>query len=140
MKGHPMDGSNANSRRLWAQTTLVVHDGPYRLVSLPRTELLSASRLIGKVGGSFAALVLESTEVSLTLPEKLWTEHRSSYPNVREEGPYYVITFDLELDLATTGFLAPVALRLSDAGVSIIPQCAFLRDHVLVTESDLQEH
>ena len=48
-----------------------------------------------------------------------------------------VITFDLELDLATTGFLAPVAVRLADAGISIIPQCAFLKDHVLVRESDL---
>lgn len=132
-----MDGSNQNSRRLWAETRIAVQDGRYRLISLPRAELMSASRLVGKVTSPFAALVLEPAEVSLTMPDGVWTELRSSHDNAREDGPYRVITFDLELDLATTGFLAPVAVRLADAGISIIPQCAFLKDHVLVRESDL---
>ena len=132
-----MDGSNPNSSRLWAQTRIAVHEDRYRLISLPRAELLSASRLIGQLASPFAALVLEPAEVSLTLPERVWQEHLSLHANAREDGPYRVITFDLELDLATTGFLAPVAVRLSDAGISIIPQCAFLKDHLLVRESDL---
>lgn len=132
-----MDGSNPTSRRLWAQTRIAIQDGRYQLISLPRAELLSASRLVGTVTSPFAALVLEPAEVSLTIPDGVWTEHRSSYENAREDGSYGVITFDLEIDLATTGFLAPVAVRLADAGISIIPQCAFLKDHVLVRESHL---
>jgi hypothetical protein len=41
----------------------------------------------------------------------------------------------VELDVC--GFLAPVAVRLGQAGVSIVPQCAFRKDHVLVRAADL---
>jgi hypothetical protein len=100
---------------------------------------MSASQLIGKATCSFAALVLEPAEVSITIPEAVWNEHRSAYDSAREDGPYRVVTFDLDVDLTTTGFLAPVAVRLAEADISIVPQCAFLKDHLLIRESDLSK-
>ena len=45
--------------------------------------------------------------------------------------------FDIPLDIEVVGFLAPAAARLGTAGVSIIPQCAFALDHLLVQDKDL---
>ena len=49
-----------------------------------------------------------------------------------------MITFDLDLDLAVTGYLAPAAEALAAAGVPIVPQCAFLKDHLLVPAERLE--
>ena len=52
--------------------------------------------------------------------------------------PYRAITFDVNIDLGVVGYLAPAAARLAAAGVSIVPQCAYLKDHLLVREADLE--
>jgi hypothetical protein len=52
-------------------------------------------------------------------------------------GPYRVLTFDLDLELDVIGYLAPALERLAVAGVSIVPQCGFRTDHLLVFERDL---
>jgi hypothetical protein len=49
-----------------------------------------------------------------------------------------VVTFDLDLDLDVCGYLAPAAGALAAAGVPIVPQCAFLKDHLLVPEAQLE--
>jgi hypothetical protein len=49
-----------------------------------------------------------------------------------------VITFNLDLDLGVTGYLAPAADALARAGVPIVPQCAFLKDHLLVPAEQLE--
>ena len=55
----------------------------------------------------------------------------------RIAGPYRVLTFDLELELDVIGYMAPALERLAAAGVSIVPQCGFRTDHLLVLEQDL---
>ena len=49
-----------------------------------------------------------------------------------------MLTFDVTLPLDLVGFLAPAALRLAEAGVSIVPQCGFRTDHLLVRAGDLE--
>jgi hypothetical protein len=46
------------------------------------------------------------------------------------------IAIDVELDVC--GFLAPAAERLAEAGVPLIPQCAYLKDHLLIHEKHLR--
>jgi len=128
---------NPTVRRLWAQTKLRVHEGRYRLVSLPTKELTRAAQFFGSIGAGFAALILEPSEVSMSVPEGVWQEHRALFPAAREDGPFRVITFDLDVELSTWGYFAPAAGRLATAGVSIVPQCAFLKDHLLVKDEDL---
>ncbi len=126
------------ARALWARTRVRVWPGCYRLVSLPPGALAEAAALVGRAPGGFAALVLERDEVSLTLPAELW-DASDLRPRARAEaGPYRALTFDLDLDLHVTGYLAPAAALLAEAGVSIVPQCAFLKDHLLVREADLE--
>jgi hypothetical protein len=53
-------------------------------------------------------------------------------------GPYRVLTFEVELEADLCGYLAPLAARLGKAGISIVPQCDFARDHLLVPSPDLE--
>jgi hypothetical protein len=35
------------------------------------------------------------------------------------------------------GYFAPAAARLAEAGISIVPQCAYLKDHVLIQDEKI---
>ena len=120
------------ARVLWAKTTLYVWPESYRLVSLPRTALPDAASLVTRAGDAFSCLVLERDEVSLTVAEDAWAVSPLRLSARQDAGPFKVITFNLDLDLEVTGYLAPAAEALATAGVPIVPQCAFLKDHLLV--------
>ncbi len=120
---------------LWASTTLHVWPERYLLVSFPTSSLSQASSIVASCTGTFAALVMERDEVSLTVPEQVWS--RQSLKASAHDGPYRAITFDLSISLDVFGYFAPAAVALANAGVSIVPQSAYLKDHVLVHEKDL---
>jgi hypothetical protein len=127
---------NARVREAWAATKVHVWPGRYRLVSLPVERLAEAAAVLAE-GTGYGALVVERDEVSLTLDERRWARHPLRPAARSEAGPYRAVTLDVNLDLGLTGFLAPAAARLAQAGVPILPQCGFLKDHLLVREEDL---
>jgi hypothetical protein len=124
--------------RFWARTTLHVWPEQYVLVSLTPDLLPETASLAGAVSGKFAALVMERDEVSLTIEKEMWLASSLRPKAVAENGPFRAITLDVNVDLGVVGYLAPAALALADAGVSIIPQCACLKDHLLVHEKDVE--
>lgn len=126
---------NDRARALWARTHVHVWPERYVLASLPVARLVEATTLLARAGDAFAALVRERDEVSLTLPESLRAEASSLADRIA--GPYRVLTFDLELELDVIGYLAPALERLAAAGVTIVPQCGFRTDHLLVLDRDL---
>lgn len=120
-------------RHLWARTRIVVWPQAYVLVSLAVDALPQAVSLIGSSAGTFAALVLEADEVSLTIDETLW--HKAVAGGLHANavaGPYRAITLRLNIDLGVSGYLLPAAERLAEAGISIVPQCGYLKDHLLI--------
>ena len=123
------------ARALWARTRIHVWPERYLLGSVPVDRLVEATHLVTLARETFAALVRERDEVSLTLPESL--RPLLEPLATRTAGPYRVLTFDLELELDVIGYLAPALERLAAAGVSIVPQCGFRTDHLLVLERDL---
>ena len=125
------------ARAVWARTRLHVWPERYFLASLPPSALADAALVIGSASG-FVALVAERDEVSVTLTEEAWKASALRARASAEAGPYRAITFDVNIDLAVVGYLAPAAARLAGARVSIVPQCAFLKDHLLVREADLE--
>jgi hypothetical protein len=129
---------NERARRVWAATRLHVWPGSYRLVSLPLSRLEEAAALAARVVGAFVGLVLERDEVSLAVSDELWQASPLRGHARGVAGPYRVITLDIDIDLEVTGYLAPAATLLAEAGVSIVPICAFLKDHLLVQEKDLE--
>jgi len=56
---------------LWASTSLHVWPEKYLLVSLPTSSLPQAADIVSRCEGTFAALVMERDEVSLTVPEQV---------------------------------------------------------------------
>lgn len=132
-----MDETSEHTRALWAKTALRVWPEDYALVSLPAEALADAAACVANRAGCFAALVLERDEVSLTVPEGVWRSSGLHHKARRESGPFRAISFDLDLDLTVCGYLAPAASRLAEAGIAIVPQCAFSKDHLLVHARDL---
>ncbi len=127
---------NERARELWAETRIVVWPERYMLVSLPHDALAAAASLVANEAGRFAALVVEADEVSATVAEDAWSAASSAIHARAVAGPYRAITLDLAIDLGVCGYLLPAAERLADAGISIVPQCAYLKDHLLVRAED----
>ena len=124
---------NDEIRRLWAQTRVFVWPQTYALISLSLEELPLAASLIAASTDAFAALVLEADEVSLTIDDKLWQEFAASGVQAKSAaGPYRAITLQLNIDLDVSGYLLPAAFLLAEAGISIVPQCGYLKDHLLI--------
>jgi hypothetical protein len=123
-------------RRLWAAAEIRLSAEPLMLISLPPGALAAAADLVSSAEGSFAALILEEDEVSITIPETAWESRKDSVRPNAEDGPFRAITIGLNLDLEVSGFLAPAAERLAAAEIPIVPQCAFLKDHILVRDLD----
>jgi hypothetical protein len=123
------------ARALWARTRIHVWPGPYLFASVPLARQAEALALMARAGDAFAALVRERDEVSLTLPDSLRAVIEPLA--TRAAGPFRVLTFDLDLELDVVGYLAPALERLAAAGVSIVPQCGFRTDHLLVFDRDL---
>jgi hypothetical protein len=123
------------ARAAWARAKVLVWPERYVLATFPVVRLPEVAALVRSRSDGFIALVVERDEVSLTLSETSWSEARVD--DGRAAGPYRVLTVDVDLDLDLCGFLAPLAARLAEQEVPIVPQCAFLKDHILVREEDL---
>mgnify|MGYP003574142244 FL=1 len=129
---------NETVRTRWAKTRITTWPGDYLLVSLPHDALKTATLLATARADQFAALMVEKDAVSLTLRREAWS---SSFPKVHPlalAGPYRVVTLDLEIDLNVSGYLLPAAERLAQAGIAIVPQCAFRMDHLLIRSEDAE--
>jgi uncharacterized protein len=125
------------ARDAWARTSVHAWPGAYLLASVPLARRAEAAALAASApAGSFVALVSEREEIALTLPES--SRAGLDALGARVDGPYRVLTFDVTLPLDLVGFLAPAAVRLAEAGVSIVPQCGFRTDHLLVRAGDLE--
>jgi hypothetical protein len=105
-------------------------------VSLSLDLLAEATALAAGCRGHFFALVVERDEISLALPEERWRTSPLRARARAESGPLAVMTFDVDLDLEVTGYLAPAAARLAEARIPIVPECGYAKDHLLVPESD----
>jgi hypothetical protein len=125
-------------RTLWAKTRIRVWPGDYLLVSLPPAALAAAATLMAKAAGPFTAMVVEKEEVSLTLRRDAWLAASEKIDVLAVAGPYRVVTLDLVIDLNVSGYLLPAAERLAQAGIAIVAQCAYRKDHLLIRSEDAQ--
>ena len=130
-------------RALWARTGIRRWPGRLTLVSLPHSSLPEAARLIAGVAEpgrarSFAGLVVEDDEVSLTIDDTVWNEVAGLIAHAAVAGPYAAITLELDVDLGVCGYLLPAARLLAEAGISIVPQCGYLKDHLVIRDEDAE--
>ncbi len=124
-------------RKLIAATEVVLYPEPLMIVSVSRDEEEKARRLMEDLE-PFSSITFDVSEVSLVLKTEEWDDLKDNFRDYEEEGPYRLITFDIVLDLAIVGYLAVISRILADAGISIYALSTYLRDHVLVKESDAE--
>ncbi|MFI5183644.1 MAG: hypothetical protein ACHQNV_04540 [Vicinamibacteria bacterium] len=129
--------TNPRAREIWARTKVHVWPERYVLASLPLARLADASALVAMRAVGFAALIVERDEVSVTVVDEAWAASGLAL-DARVSGPFRAITLDTDVDLDVCGYLAPAATLLAEAGVALVPQCAFLKDHLLVHDEKLR--
>ena len=120
---------------VFAATKLKLHPEVFTLVSLPLSNKNKALELFKEVS-PFSTISVDHSEVSLILNEQDWMKIQDNFTKYNKEGPYKAITFDVVLDLNLVGFLSIVSAILAEEEISIFAVSTFLRDHILVKESE----
>ena len=88
--------------------------------------------------GTAPFMVLKDAhEVTLLLDEEDWRTIRHAVRDARVEPDFRLLSFDVELDWKTVGFLARITRILADANISCGALSAFSRDHLLIKQDDL---
>lgn len=119
---------------LLRQMRLHVRPERFTLVGLHPRERPVALRLLGLVQSPFLQLISEAQRLTLLLPERDWYELRPAFAQASAQGPFRVISFDLELPPDLVGFMATLSTALARAGVPLLAVCAYSQDHLLVLE------
>jgi hypothetical protein len=124
-------------RKFIAATDVVLYPEPLMIVSVSRDEEEKARRLMEDLE-PFSSVTFDVSEVSLVLKTVEWNDLKENFHDYEDEGPYRLITFDIVLDLSIVGYLVVISRILADAGISIYALSTYLRDHILVKESDAE--
>ncbi|MGB7069138.1 MAG: ACT domain-containing protein [Pyrinomonadaceae bacterium] len=111
----------------------------FSLVSIGHGEwirILENPELSPRMTAPFMILK-DQHEVTLLLDDIDFATIHHAIRDAKTERGLRLLTFDVELDLSATGFLAEVSRILADAEISLIAVSAFSRDHLLVKQTDL---
>jgi len=130
--------TNPRALRVWARTKLLVWPEEYLLIHLPLGRAQQAAALAAAAQG-FAVCLRERDEVALTLPRAAWPADGALAAEARVGDTWRVLTLDIDVELDVCGYLAPAVERLADEGIPIVPQCGFLKDHLLVPADRLDD-
>jgi hypothetical protein len=127
---------NARSREVWSSARTKVWPDPVVLATFPRFAGDRVAAFAGRVGvrdaAAFVAFVTEGEECTLTSPEAAFDAWRLRKRATEVVRGLRAVSIDASMPVDLVGFLAPLAERLATAGISIIPQCGFRTDHILV--------
>lgn len=131
--------SQASVEELLRRARVEVSPSTFYLIGLRHEDwarLLENPELSPRGSASFM-LLRDEHEVTLLLDETDWRTMRHAVRDARIESDFRLLTFDIELDWKTIGFLARVTEILADAGVSVGALSAFSRDHLLIKQDQL---
>ncbi len=134
-----MNEMRQSAAELLRETKIEVDAATYVLLSLTSeqwTTLLSDPELSPRMSVPFM-IFYDGREVTLLLDEDDFANVRGAVRDAKAERGFRLLTFDVELDLNTVGYLALAAKILADANVSVVPLGAFSRDHLLIKQDDL---
>jgi len=129
----------ADITELLRQARVLVAPETFFLIGLRLEDwarLLENPELSPRAAAPFM-LLKDAHEVTLLLDEADWRTMRHAVRDARVEGDFRLLTFDLELDWKTVGFLAHVTRILAEAGISTGALSAFSRDHLLIKQEQL---
>ncbi len=121
------------------QTRVEVAPESFFLISLKHSDwlkLLENPELSPRMTAPFM-IFRDKWEVTMLIDEIDFKTIRHAIREAKIEGNFRLLSFDIELDFDTVGFLAYISKILADANVSIVALSAFSRDHLLIKQEDL---
>ena len=124
---------------LWAQTELIVWKSNYWMIAFEHALKNDVLQLMANDHDkeNYSSLIIDNHEISVLLAENYWFEQREKIAYRDEFGPLCGITLDIPLDIEVSGYLQPAVDKLAKGGISIIPQCALIYDHIFVPLKNL---
>jgi hypothetical protein len=131
--------SRASVEELLRRARVEVSPSTFYLIGLRHEDwarLLENPELSPRGSAPFM-LLRDEHEVTLLLDETDWRTMRYAVRDARIESDFRLLTFDIELDWKTVGFLARVTEILANAGISCGALSAFSRDHLLIKQDEL---
>lgn len=127
------------ARQAFAQAKLYTDNQEYVIIHLPAQAIMVAAGIVAEIGEPFCGLIVDKDEVSLVIPAEAVEDFA---PRLRDhtvsQKSYRLITFDAELDMELVGFMALVSTALAEAGVSVLPLAAYMRDHILISSDQFK--
>jgi hypothetical protein len=129
----------ADAAELLRRTRVEVAHATYFLIGLRHADwshLLENPELSPRGDAPFM-LLRDEHEVTLLLDETDWRTMRYAARDARVEGPFRLVTLNIELDWSVVGYLARVTEVLAGAGISCGTLSSFSRDHLLIKQDDL---
>ena len=128
-----------NALELLKNSRVEVAPETFFLVSLAHNDwlkLLENPELSPRMTAPFM-IFRDKWETTLLLDEIDFGTLRYAIRDAKTEGNFRLLSFDVELDFKTIGFLAEAAKILAAAEISIVALSAFSRDHLLIKQQDL---
>jgi len=121
------------------KTRVEVAPETFFLISLKHSDwlkLLENPELSPRMTAPFM-IFRDKWEVTMLIDEIDFKTIRYAIRDAKTEGNFRLLSFDIELDFDTVGFLAHISKILAEADVSIVALSAFSRDHLLIKQEDL---
>lgn len=129
---------NDQARRLLAATRLHVREADYVLVRVPSsTYAMFLGALAANRPAFCVGVVWSPAETTGLLPLETWGEIAAAFPTATVEPGWRLITLEQTIDLAVSGYLAPLAQALAARAIPLLVLSAFSTDHLLVHAADL---
>ncbi len=132
-----MQALSANLKKLLTRTKLVVLPEDYFVVYLPVDVKLIPSEWFRLATTRFAVFIREPRVITLVVPRRKWMAMQNIFEKYEATGPMKVVSFDVKLSLAATGYMATIGAVLTESNISAVPISSFKHDHILVPKSDL---
>ncbi len=121
------------------RTRVEVAPETFFLISLTHNDwlkLLENPELSPRMTAPFM-IFRDKWEVTLLIDEIDFKTVSHAIRDAKTQGNFRLLSFDVELDFETIGFLAQISKILAEADISIVALSAFSRDHLLIKQNDL---
>ncbi len=132
-----MTAISADLRKLLTQTELLVFPEDYVVVYLPENIRAIPGEWFRPATTRFAVFIREPKVTTMVVPRRKWLRMQSMFKKYDVDGPMKVISFDVKLSLAASGYMAAIGGVLTAAKINTIPISSFKHDHLLVPKKDL---
>lgn len=128
---------SAELKELLSRTKLVVFPEDYVAVSLPIGIQAIPGEWFRPATTRFAMVIQEPKSITMIVPRRKWLRMQGMFEKYDVKGPLKVVSFDVKLSLATSGYMCAIGSVLTQAKIGAIPISSLKSDHIIVPKANL---